>query len=186
MTADTYSSILGFLQMGTGNDVNTWGQNCNDAVFAVFENAIAGILDVTVSTPSGGLDLTENAPPNGASAAAYAGFNFTGTLTSLQTVSLPNLSKFWFIRNASTGAFNLTMEVLGQPATVIPQNSAWGIGMCDGANNFYYYPLPGTSTTSGRPSVAQCPAGTPWFDTTLGIPIWSNGTAWVNAAGATV
>jgi hypothetical protein len=44
----------------------------------------------------------------------------------------------------------------------------------------------GTGTTAARPSVAS--AGTMFFDSTLGIPIWRNAgeTLWVNSAGATV
>jgi len=44
----------------------------------------------------------------------------------------------------------------------------------------------GIGTTALRPTVAS--AGTMFFDSTLGIPIWRNSgeTAWVNSAGATV
>jgi hypothetical protein len=41
-------------------------------------------------------------------------------------------------------------------------------------------------TTAERPVLSANYAGTQYFDTTLGIPIWWNGTAWVNAAGAGV
>ena len=39
-------------------------------------------------------------------------------------------------------------------------------------------------TTAHRPATAT--TGQMYFDTTLGIPIWWNGTAWVNSAGAPV
>lgn len=38
--------------------------------------------------------------------------------------------------------------------------------------------------TSTRPTTAVVGQG--YFDTTLGVPIWWNGTIWVNAAGAAV
>lgn len=37
--------------------------------------------------------------------------------------------------------------------------------------------------TANRPTVR--PVGFEYFDTTLGIPIWWDGTNWVNASGAT-
>ena len=44
----------------------------------------------------------------------------------------------------------------------------------------------GTTTTGGRPTAATAGAGATMFDTTLGKPIWSTGSAWVDATGATV
>jgi hypothetical protein len=45
-----------------------------------------------------------------------------------------------------------------------------------------------SGTTSERPTSvnASIPVGSTYFDTTLGIPIWFEGSAWVNSAGATV
>lgn len=40
--------------------------------------------------------------------------------------------------------------------------------------------------TSTRPPAANVQKGTPFFDTTLGYNIWSNGINWVNASGAVV
>ena len=40
-------------------------------------------------------------------------------------------------------------------------------------------------TTAQRPAVGQL-IGQQYFDTTLGIPIWYNGTKWVNASGTVV
>ena len=41
-------------------------------------------------------------------------------------------------------------------------------------------------TTAGRPTAAMAQVGAMYYDTTLGLPIWSNGTVWKNAAGVTV
>jgi hypothetical protein len=40
--------------------------------------------------------------------------------------------------------------------------------------------------TTGRPSASSVPAGTQIYDSTLGKPIWSNGSAWHDATGASV
>jgi hypothetical protein len=41
-----------------------------------------------------------------------------------------------------------------------------------------------SGTTAARP--AGVGLGQPYFDTTLGVPIWWNGTIWVNAVGGVV
>ena len=40
--------------------------------------------------------------------------------------------------------------------------------------------------TSARPSAVTEGAGAQFFDTTLGVPIWSDGAVWRNAAGASL
>lgn len=45
---------------------------------------------------------------------------------------------------------------------------------------------PGSGATGARPSASVVGAGAQWYDSTLGKPIWSNGTAWKDATGATV
>jgi hypothetical protein len=44
----------------------------------------------------------------------------------------------------------------------------------------------GEAATGSRPSAASVSAGAQFYDTTLGKPIWSNGTVWKDAAGTTV
>jgi hypothetical protein len=45
--------------------------------------------------------------------------------------------------------------------------------------------IPDSGTTANRPT-AGLQVGQFYFDTTLGIPIWYNGTVWKNASGTTV
>jgi len=45
--------------------------------------------------------------------------------------------------------------------------------------------IPDSGTTANRPT-AGLQVGQFYFDTTLGIPIWYNGTLWKNASGTTV
>ena len=44
---------------------------------------------------------------------------------------------------------------------------------------------PGSGDTASRPTIGLL-VGQFYFDTTLGIPIWYDGTDWVDATGATV
>ena len=45
--------------------------------------------------------------------------------------------------------------------------------------------VPDSGTTANRP-ITGLQVGQFYFDTTLGIPIWYNGTVWKNASGTTV
>lgn len=45
--------------------------------------------------------------------------------------------------------------------------------------------IPPSGTTADRPTL-QLQIGQMYYDTTLGIPIWYNGTVWKNASGTTV
>jgi hypothetical protein len=53
----------------------------------------------------------------------------------------------------------------------------------DNFTGFVAQPISGT--TAERPAV-QRHIGQTYYDTTLGIPIWWNGTVWKNASGTTV
>lgn len=133
MPADIFSSILGLLNMGTGNDNNAWGDNLNNLVFTVLEKAIAGYS--THAVTGGTLTLDAVTPPAGATTAAEIIQNFTGVLGSNQIVQVPNASKTWLVRNNCTGAFTLTFKTAtGAASAAIPQ-SGWAFVYCDGANN---------------------------------------------------
>jgi hypothetical protein len=45
--------------------------------------------------------------------------------------------------------------------------------------------IPESGTTANRPTLLL-QIGQMYYDTTLGIPIWYNGTVWKNASGTTV
>jgi microcystin-dependent protein len=144
--ADTYTATLGTIVMGIGGDNNTWGTNLNSSVFQILEDAIANIL--TSAVTGGTLDLSTNAPPLGPSAARYAGLVFTGTLTSNQTVKVPNLSKFWWVKVATGGGFTLSMQTPSGTPVVVPSQqgilpASWQLVLCDGANNIVVMPFNG-------------------------------------------
>jgi microcystin-dependent protein len=131
MAADAYSTLLGLLLMGTGNDNNSWGANANNSIFQIMEDAVAGTLASSVT--GGTLDLSTPAPPSAASLARYAVMSFSGALTSDQIVKVPNLSKLWIVDNATSGAFTLTFKTpSGTASAAIPPGYA--LVSCDGAN----------------------------------------------------
>lgn len=131
MVADTYSDILGWLVMGTGNDNNSWGTNWNSNVGEILEGAIAG--KATHAVTGGTLDLSGTPPPAGPSGAVEAIHEFTGILLATQTLIVPNLSKLYFINNKCTGSFGLKVKTTAGTAVNAPAGKVTPI-YCDGAN----------------------------------------------------
>lgn len=50
------------------------------------------------------------------------------------------------------------------------------------SSNAVFALLTASGPTTGRPTASF--VGQPYFDTTLGFPVWWNGSHWVNATGA--
>jgi microcystin-dependent protein len=152
--ADTYTSSLGVILMGIGGDNNTWGTNLNNSVFQILEDAIANTLTTTASAgqlgPSNTLDLSTNPPPAGPSAARYAALVFAGAITANQVVKVPNLTKWWRVKNATSGAFTVSMQTPSGSPVAIPQNGGWQLVSCDGANAIVASPF--NSVQAAMPS----------------------------------
>jgi hypothetical protein len=142
--ADTYTSTLGAILMAIGGDNNTWGTNLNNSVIQVLEDAIANTLTTTASAgalgPSNILDLSASPPPAGPSAARHAALAFAGAITANQTVKVPNLTKSWLVKNATSGAFSVSMQTPSGTPQTIPQGG-WQIVQCDGANGIIVWPF---------------------------------------------
>jgi microcystin-dependent protein len=154
MTADTYTSTLGTLQMGTGNDNNAWGVNANVAVFQILEDAVANIL--TLSDVGGTHDLSLAPPPAGPSAARFWQLLANGALTSDLIVKVPNLSKEWLFNNACTlNGFTVTIQVAGGSSQLIPLG-AWKV-WCDGNGGIFLFPA---GTLQFMPANGTSPAPT--------------------------
>ncbi len=131
MVADTYSPRLGMLEMGTGNQNNSWGDSFNTSFAIIIDRAVAGIINR--ADTGGTLDLSGTPPPAAARQDIEAIQNFTGVLVSNLTVIVPNLSKTWLIANNTTNAFNLYIKTTAGTATQIPVGTT-KLVYCDGAN----------------------------------------------------
>jgi len=130
MVADTYTSRIGCVLQGTGNNHNSWGTTLN-AGLQVLDDAIAGNLDSAVT--GGTLDLSGTPPPAAPSQARYSTLRFTGTLLSDQTVVLPNLHKIWLIANSTSGSFALLFKTTSGTAVDVPQGT-FKFLVCNGSN----------------------------------------------------
>lgn len=138
MPADTYDPILGFILQGDGNNNNSWGDTFNNSATKPIAQAIGGVN--TITAVGGTVDLSTVVPPTGLRLDIAAIQLANGTLTSDLTVKVPNVSKMWWFQNATSGAFNMYVQVPGgaSPAGLvqIPQGKHV-IVMCDGNGNLF-------------------------------------------------
>ena len=100
MPADTYGSILGLIQQGTGNNNNSWGVTFNNSFATPSERADAGVDTITATR--GTVDLSTTFPPAGLRLDIDHIQLLTGALTADLTVKVPNVSKTWQWLNKST------------------------------------------------------------------------------------
>jgi microcystin-dependent protein len=136
--ADTFTTDgVGLILMGIGGDNNTWGTNLNNSALQIIADALSNSLLTTASAgalgPGNTLDLSANPPPAASSQAHYNKLAFAGTITANQTVIVPNLQKWWWVFNNTSGAFTVTMQLPGGVSPiVIPQTGGGFLVGCNG------------------------------------------------------
>ncbi len=92
---------------------------------AFVQTAVAGVLSKSVSGDSN-VTLT-------AVEAGYATLIFTGTLTANINVIVPTAAGRWIVRNATSGAFSVTVKTSAGTGVLIPQGKSLEV-YCDGTN----------------------------------------------------
>lgn len=102
------------------------------------------------------------------------------------------LNVFKALQNA-TDATDTINDAGGNTGMVFARNvitgympTSWSVAINSSGAYVEFMSTQAAYTTSGRPLAAVARVGGQYFDTTLGKPVWSNGTAWVDAAGVVV
>lgn len=113
-----------------GADDNTWGTLLN-TLLGYVELAITGVESLVVTGGTYILDVTGTA----ADEARKAIIDLTGTLTSNQIIQAPNEPKMYIVRNATAGAFTVSIKTPTGGSLQIPQGEIY-LAWCDGSNNF--------------------------------------------------
>jgi hypothetical protein len=117
--ASDYSSLKIEL-IGTGEQVATWGQTTNTNLGTAIEQAIGGKADVTMSSTSESLTLTNT---NALQDARALYLNLTGTPGGAATLNVPAVQKAYIVRNGTTGGFAVTVKVTGQTGVSVPNGA---------------------------------------------------------------
>jgi hypothetical protein len=112
--ASTYSSLKIEL-IGTGDQSGTWGDTTNTNLGTAIQQAIVGKADITLSSTSETITLTNtNALQN--ARALY--LNLSGAPGGATTLNVPAIEKNYIVKNGSNQT--VTIKVSGQTGVAIP------------------------------------------------------------------
>ena len=104
--ASTFTSRIRLEKQGDGENPNSWGLILNQNVIDMVDEAVAGMVTVTCSSAEIALSTA-----NGASdTARNAAITLVVTLTANVTVALPALEKTYFVKNGTSGDFNILLK----------------------------------------------------------------------------
>ena len=112
--ASTYSSLKIEL-IGTGEQSGTWGTTTNTNLGTAIEQAIVGKADVTVSSTSVTLTLTDS---NALQDARALYLNLSGTPGGAATLNVPAIEKNYIVKNGTDQV--VTIKVSGQTGVTVP------------------------------------------------------------------
>ena len=125
-------SNLGIKLIGTGEESGTWGTSTNTNMELV-DQAISGYISHALSDGDATLNITDGS----SSTSRNKYINFTGTLTAHRTITLgpSDLEKTWYIKNATTGGFNLVFKQGSSGTTVTVPNGITAMIFSDGGGS---------------------------------------------------
>jgi hypothetical protein len=113
--ASTYSTNLKIELIGTGEQAGTWGNTTNTNLGTALEQAVVGKADVTMSTTTVTLTLTN---ANTAQNARAIYLNLTGSPGGAAVLEVPAIEKPYIVKNGSDQ--QVTIKVSGQTGVPIP------------------------------------------------------------------
>jgi hypothetical protein len=113
--ASTYSTNLKIELIGTGEQAGTWGTTTNSNLGTALEQAIVGKADVTMSSTTITLTLTNS---NAAQDARAIYLNLTGSPGGAAVLEVPAIEKPYIVKNGSDQ--QVTIKVSGLTGVPIP------------------------------------------------------------------
>lgn len=184
--ASTWSNLK-FELIGTGDQSGTWGTTTNSNLGTAIEQAIGGKADVTMSSASITLSLTDTTALQDARALYL---NLTGTPGGAATLNVPAVQKAYIVYNNTTGGFAVTVKVSGQTGVSVPNGKTMvlydnGTDVVDAITHLSSLTLgsalPITSGGTGSTSTTFVNLAT---NVTGTLPIANGGTGSSTAVGA--
>jgi hypothetical protein len=197
--ASTWSDLK-FELIGTGEQSGTWGTTTNENLGTAIEQAIGGKADVTVSSASVTISLTDTTALQDARALYL---NLTGTPGGAATLNVPAVQKAYIVYNNTTGGFAVTVKVSGQTGVSVPNGKTMvlydnGTDVVDAITHLSSLTLGsalpiasgGTGATTLTANNVILGNGTSAVQFVApgssGNVLQSNGTTWTSAAGVSL
>lgn len=126
--ATTYSTNLAIALQGTGDNPGTWGTITNGNLGTVLEEAIVGRATVTFPSDANHSISMINGPATSPARCLYLNVTSTGNLSTVRTLTVPNIQKTYIIKNATSAAvspaYAITIAKSGGGSTVTVPNGS--------------------------------------------------------------
>ena len=117
--SSTYSTNLALELIGAGDQAGNWGSTTNTNLGTLIEQAISGVVTQAMADADQTITI-----PNGATGVARNMFiECTGALTAARNLIVPANKKLYFISNATSGGFAITVKVSGQTGVSVPMGA---------------------------------------------------------------
>lgn len=127
----TFTSRIRLEKQDNGANSGTWGTVLNQNVIDLVDDAVAGY---TIVSCSSAITLSSN---NGsADQARSAILELQGTLTSSVDITIPSVSKIYFVKNNTSGSYPITLKTAATTAKTTVTQGGTGPFICDGTNVF--------------------------------------------------
>ena len=131
--ASTFSPTLRIELIGDGDQSGIWGQTTNSNLGTLIEQAITGVVTITMTDANYTLTSFNGVADEARNAVIVA----TGTNSQQRNIIAPLVEKIYTIKNSTTGGF--AVQIIGATGTgVVIPNGVTASVYCDGTN---FYPL---------------------------------------------
>ena len=126
----TFTSRIRLEKQANGENSGTWGTVLNQNVIDLVDDAIAGYTIVSCSATA--VELTAN---NGSSdQARSAVLELQGTLTSSVDITIPSVSKIYYVKNNTSGSYPITLKTAATTAKTTVAQGGTAPFICDAVN----------------------------------------------------
>lgn len=126
----TFTSRIRLEKQANGENSGTWGTVLNQNVIDLVDEAIAGYTIVSCSATA--VELTTN---NGSSdQARSAALELQGTLTSSVDITIPSVSKIYYVKNNTSGSYPITLKTAATTAKTTVAQGGTAPFICDAVN----------------------------------------------------
>jgi hypothetical protein len=127
--ASTFSPTLRLELIGDGDQSGIWGQTTNTNLGTLLEQAVTGVVDITMANANYTLSNFNGVSDESRNAVLVVG----GTNAAVRDVITPLVEKLYVIRNNTSGGFAINVRGATGSSVSVP-NGATVWAYCDGTN----------------------------------------------------